>query len=144
MSNPGPASSTSIHPQNLGTNQALRLISVIKGLSVATLGDTAIPVINTSYYVPTAVIITNASVDVHSVALGVYTATGGAGGSGSAILSTAALTSNTSSAYATVSAATSTTTTQTAQTLYVNQTTATAAGTVDVYVYGYDLSGPQQ
>ena len=143
MSNPGPAITNSIHPQVLGSNQALRVIANVKGLSVGKLGDTAIPVIDTAYYVPTSVIITNASVDVHSVALGVYTATGGAGGSGSAVLSTAALTSNTSSAYATVSAATSTSATLTAQTLYVNQTTATAAGTVDVYIYGYDLSGTQ-
>ena len=143
MSNPGPASSTSIHPQQLGTNQALRVIAMAKGVSVAALGDTAMQVINTSYWVPTTVVVTNASVDVSSVALGVYTATSGASGTGSAIRTTAALTSNTSSAYATVGAAASTSATQTAQTLYINQTTATAAGTVDVYVYGYDLSGPQ-
>ena len=141
MSNPGPASSTSIHPQNLGTNQALRVIACIKGLSVATLADTPIQVINSSYWVPTSVIVTNASVDVHSVYIGVYTA---ASQGGTAVLTAAALTSNTSSAYATVSAATSTSTTLTAQTLYVNVSTATASGTVDVYVYGYDLSGPQQ
>lgn len=143
MSNPGPASSTSIHPSNLATNQALRVIAMAKGVSVSALGDTAMPVINTSYWVPTTVVVSGATVDVSSVALGVYTATSGASGSGSAIRTTAALTSNTSSAYATVGAAASTSATQTAQTLYINQTTATAAGTVDVYVYGYDLSGPQ-
>lgn len=143
MSNPGPASSTSIHPSNLATNQALRVIAMAKGVSVSALGDTPMPVINTSYWVPTTVVVSGATVDVSSVALGVYTATSGASGSGSAIRTTAALTSNTSSAFATVGAAASTSATQTAQTLYINQTTATAAGTVDVYVYGYDLSGPQ-
>lgn len=143
MSNPGPASSSPIHPQVLGSNQALRVIAMAKSVSVAALGDTTMQVINTSYYVPTTVIVTNASVDVSSVQLGVYTAASGASGSGTAIRTTAALTSNTSSAYATVGAAASTSTTLTAQTLYINQTTATASGTVDVYVYGYDLSGPQ-
>lgn len=148
MSNPGPAITTSIHPQLLGSNQALRVIAMAKGVSVAALGDTSFKVIDTSAWVPVSVVIANANnaganVDVSSVHLGVYTAVGGAGGSGAAVLTTAALTSQTTQAYVTVSAATTPNTAETAQTLYVNQTSAVATATVDVYVYGYDLSGPQ-
>ena len=146
MSNPGPASSTSIHPQNLGTNQALRLISVIKGLSTATLGDTTASVINTTSWVPTSVVVANANnagaaADVSSVYIGVYTA---ASQGGNAILTAAALTSQTTVAYVTVSASSTPHTAESAQTLYFNVSSATATATVDVYVYGYDLSGPQQ
>ena len=143
MSNPGPAVTTSIHPQVLGSNQALRVIATIKGLSVGKLGDTAVAVIDTAYYVPTSVIITNASVDVHSVALGVYTATGGAGGSGSAILSTAALTSNTSSAYATVSAATQANTRDLAK-WHVDYAAHSQRGLVRPTVHGEGLCGQTQ
>lgn len=146
MSNPGPASSTSIHPQNLGTNQALRLISVVKGLSLASLGDTTASVINTTSYVPVTVVIANANnagaaVDVSSVYVGVYPA---ASQAGTSILTAAALTSQTTVAYVTVSATSHANTAQSAQTLYFNVSSATATATVDVYVYGYDLSGPQQ
>ena len=117
MSNPGPAITTSIHPQNLASNLVYRVIACAKGVSVGALGDTAFKVIDTAYYVPATVVITNASTDVHSVALGVYTGVNGASGSGAAVLSTAALTGNTSNAYATISAATNPNTTLTAQTL---------------------------
>ena len=143
--NPGPAVTVSAHPQQASTGGTLRLIAVKKGLSVAALGDTVVPVINSSLWVPVSVIVANAnnagvSADVHSVGLGVYTA---ASQGGTAILTNAALTSNTSSTYVTVSAATTPNTAETAQTLYVNVSSAVATATVDVYVYGYDLSGPQ-
>ena len=54
MSNPGPAITTSIHPQNLASNQALRVIAMAKGVSVGALGDIAIPVIDTAFWVPTS------------------------------------------------------------------------------------------
>jgi len=145
MSNPGPAITTSIHPQLLGSNQALRLLAVAKGVSVAALGDTTASVIDTANWVPTTVVIANANnagaaADVSSVHVGVYTA---ASRGGNAVLTQAALTSQTTVAYVTVSASSTPNTAETAQTLYVNVSSATATATVDVYVYGYDLSGPQ-
>ena len=144
MSNPGPAITSTTHPSNLNSQQALRVIAVQKGLSVAALGDTAVQVNNSALYVPVSVIIANANnagaaVDVSSVDIGVYTAKEG----GAAVLTAAALTSQTTTAYVTVSASSTPHTAETAQTLYFNVSAATATATVDVYVYGYDLSsGP--
>ena len=140
--NPGPAVTISGHPQQASTGGTLRLLAVQKGLSVAALGDTAVPVINSSLWVPVSVIVANANnagttADVHSVGFGVYTA---ASQGGTAILTNAALTSNTSSTYVTVSAATTPNTAETVQNLYFNVATATATATVDAYVYGYDLT----
>jgi hypothetical protein len=143
MSNPGPAVTQSTHPSNLNSQQALRVIAVQKGLSVAALGDTAVQVINSATYVPVSVVIANGvgstgtAVDVSSVHFGVYTAKSQGG---NAVLTQAALTSNTGNPYVTVSASSTANTAETAQTLYFNVSSATAAATVDVYVYGYDLS----
>jgi hypothetical protein len=142
MSNPGPAVTSAIHPSNLNSQQALRVIAVQKGLSVASLGDTAVQVNNSSLYVPATVVIANANnagatVDVSSVNFGVYTAKAKGG---NAVLTAAALTSQTTPTYVTVSASSTPNTAETAQTLYFNVSSATATGTVDVYVYGYDLS----
>ena len=145
MSNPGPAVSNSTHPSQLSSQQALRVLAVQKGVSVATLGDTPIQINNSALYLPTTVVIANANNNgatqsVASVALGVYTAPLGASGTGTAVLTTAALTGQTTPSYVTVSASTDTNVALSAQTLYVNQTTATATATVDIYIYGYDLS----
>ena len=145
MSNPGAASTTSIHPIQLGSNQALRLIAVVKGLSLAAAGDTTASVITTSSYVPTQVVIANANnaganVDVSAVQVGVYPA---ASQGGTSILTAAALTSMTTQTYVKVSNASNPNTAQTAQTLYFNVGGTVATATADVYVYGYDLSGPQ-
>ena len=145
MSNPGPAITNSTHPSNLNSQQALRVLAVLKGVSVAALGDTPLPVINSALYLPTTIVIANANNNgatqsVASVALGIYTAPLGASGSGTAVLTTAALTGQTTPSYVTVSSSTDTATALSAQTLYINQTTAVVTATVDVYVYGYDLS----
>ena len=145
MANPGPATAVSTHPSVLSSQQALRVLAVLKGVSVAALGDTPLPVINSALYLPVTVVIANANNNgatqsVASVALGIYTAPSGASGSGTAVLTTAALTGQTTPSYVTVSPSTDTATALSAQTLYINQTTAVATATVDVYVYGYDLS----
>ena len=145
MSNPGPAVTNSTHPSQLSSQQALRVLAVQKGVSVAALGDTPIQINNSALYLPITVVIANANNNgatqsVASVALGVYTAPLGASGTGTAVLATAALTGQTTPAYVTVSSSADTNTALSAQTLYVNQTTATATATVDVYIYGYDLS----
>ena len=146
MSNPGPAITNTTHPSNLNSQQALRVLAVLKGVSTAAAADFAVQINNSSLYVPVSVVIANANnagatQSVASVNLGVYTAV--AKGGTTSILTAAALTSQTTPTYVTISAASNPNTAQTAQTVYVNISTAFATATVDVYIYGYDLSsGP--
>ena len=138
MANPGPSSTTTIHPSNLASNQAIRLLGVATGVSVSALGDEAVIQINNSTnYSVSNVIFTNASASLTSAEAGLFTAPSAGG---TAIVADAALSALTSAAV--VSQRTvATTNTQSAQNLYVN-VSAVQAGTVtmDVYVYGYDLS----
>ena len=141
MANPGPASTQTIHPSNLATNQAIRLLASASAVPVSQTGDAAVtlPINNTSSYNVQYVAITNANTDVSSAALAIWTAPGG---TGTEIVTNAALTSNTSSTYVTNSTVVAGTkaTRLTAQTLYVKVGTAVAGGTVDIFVYGYDFS----
>jgi len=145
MSNPGPAVTSTTHPSNLNSQQALRVLGVLKGVSTAAAADFAVQINNSSLYVPVSVVVANANnagatQSVASVNLGIYTAVSKGG---SAVLTAAALTSQTTPTYVTISAATNPNTALSAQTVYVNISTAFATATVDVYVYGYDLSsGP--
>ena len=145
MSNPGPAITSTTHPSNLNSQQALRVLGVLKGVSTAAAADFAVQINNSSLYVPVSVVVANANNNgatqsVAAVNLGVYTAVAKGG---SAVLTAAALTSQTTPSYVTISAATNPNTALSAQTVYVNISTAFATATVDVYVYGYDLSsGP--
>lgn len=141
MANPGPASTQTIHPSNLASNQAIRLLAYASAVPVSQTGDAAVtlPINNTSSYNVQFVAITNANVDVSGGALAIWTAPAG---TGTEIVTNASLTSNTSSTYvtnATVVAGTKATR-LTAQTLYVKVGTAVAGGTVDIFVYGYDFS----
>jgi hypothetical protein len=141
MANPGPASTVTIHPSNLATNQAIRLLATAKAVSIGQTGDSpvTIPVNNTASYAVTNVAITNANSDVSGGALAIWTAPGG---TGTEIVTNASLTGNTSSAYVTNSTVVSATKNAnlSAQTLYVKVGTAVSNGTVDVFVYGYDFS----
>ena len=143
MSNPGPAVTTSIHPQVLGSNQALRLIATAQAVSLSNTGDTAVNVIDVTNYVPVSVITANANnagaavSGISSIYLGVYQALGA---TGTAIYTKAALATNTTVANASVQPATLSASATSSQTLYVNISSSTATGTIDVYVYGYDLS----
>ena len=145
MSNPGPAITSTTHPSNLNSQQALRVLGVLKGVSTAAAADFAVQINNSSLYVPVSVVVANANnagatQSVASVNLGIYTAVSKGG---SAVLTAAALTSQTTPSYVTISAASNPNTALSAQTVYVNISTAFATATVDVYVYGYDLSsGP--
>jgi len=141
MANPGPASTTTIHPSNLASNQAIRLLAFANAVPVSQTGDAAVtlPINNTSSYNVQFVAITNANVDVSGGALAIWTAPAG---TGTEIVTNASLTSNTSSTYVTNATVVSATkaTRLTAQTLYVKVGTAVAGGTVDIFVYGYDFS----
>ena len=142
MSNPGPAVTSTTHPSNLNSQQALRVLGVLKGVSTAAAADFAVQINNSALYVPVSVVVANANnagatQSVASVNLGVYTAVAKGG---SAVLTAAALTSQTTPSYVTISAATNPNTALSSQTVYVNISTAFATATVDVYIYGYDLS----
>ena len=138
MANPGPASVSTIHPQNVLSNQAIRLLAVVTGVNVNATGDQAVlPIINSSNYSIANVVFTNASVSLSSAAAGLFTAptAGGTGVVANAALS--ALTGSTVVSQRTVAS----TAIQSGQNLYLNVGTAQgAAATMDVYVYGYDFS----
>jgi hypothetical protein len=143
MANPGPATTISNHPQNLATNQALRLIASAQSVNLSAAGGTASVVLDVSKFVPTKVIITNGlnssgnTTTIATATVGAYT---GPGETGSTILTTAALTSNTGGPYVTISDATNLNTAISNPTnIYVNVGT-TIAATCDVFVYGYDLT----
>ena len=137
MSNPGPASATTNHPSNLASNQALRLIASAQSVNLNSVGDTVAPILVSGRVSVQSVIVTNASTDLTTAQLAVYT---GAGATGTAVKSAYALTSNTTAAKTVVTAATSTDAI-TGTPLYIRCTTAQgAAATADVFIYGYDLT----
>jgi hypothetical protein len=137
MANPGPASTNTIHPSNVASNQAIRLLASYQGVNVNQTGDTVLPINNTTNYSVSNVIFTNASTSLTTALAGVFTAPS-AGGTG--IVANAALSALTGSTVVSQRTVASTAV-QTGQNLYVNVGTAQgAAATMDVFVYGYDLS----
>lgn len=155
MANLGPSTSVTsnsvavLTPVSAVTNpgpqgaQALRLLGVAKGVSGIATGDAAVmQIINSSTWVPTVMITTNSllagvSGSVATLAIGLFTA---AAAGGTAIKSNAALSSNTAATAAIVTATTVVAVAQTSQQVYVNVGTALATSSIDVYLYGYDLS----
>ncbi len=138
MANPGPASTTTIHPQNVASNQAIRLLASATGVNVNATGDQAVlQIINSTNYSVSNVVFTNASTSLTTAAAGVFTAPSAGGTAIVANAALSALTGSTVVSQRTVAA----TATQSGQNLYVNVGTAQgAAATMDVYVYGYDFS----
>jgi hypothetical protein len=137
MSNPGPASATTNHPSNLATNQALRLIASAQSVNLNTVGDTVANILVSGRVSVQSIIVTNASTDLTTAQLAVYT---GPSAGGTAVKSAYALTGNTTAAKVVVTAATSTDAV-TSTPLYIRCTTAQgAAATADVFIYGYDLT----
>lgn len=116
----------------------IRLLGVVKGLRVSSVGDPAVmPIINASRWSATRVVTANANVTMATASVGLYTA---AAAGGTPILTTAVLTGQTTTTFVYDRAATTLTASQTAQSLFVNVGVAVATGTVDLYLYGYDLS----
>ena len=137
MANPGPATTVTNHPSGLSTNQALRLLASYQGVNVNATGDTVLPILNTSSYSVANVIFTNASTSLTTAAAGLFTAPS-AGGTG--IVANAALSALTGATVVSQRTVASTAA-QTGQNLYINVGTAQgAAATMDVFVYGYDLT----
>jgi hypothetical protein len=137
MANPGPATTVANHPQNLSTNQAIRLLASFQGVNVNATGDTVLPIINTDRYSVSNVVFTNASTSLTTALAGVFTAPSAGG---TAIVANAALSAMTSASVVSQRTVASTAA-HTGQNLYVNVGTAQgAAATMDVFVYGYDLT----
>jgi hypothetical protein len=137
MPNPGPATTLSNHPSNLATNQAIRLLASFQGVNVNATGDTVLPVINTDRYGVSNVVFTNASVSLTTALAGVFTAPSAGG---TAIVANAALSGMTSASVVSQRTVASTAAFS-GQNLYVNVGTAQgAAATMDVFIYGYDLT----
>ena len=146
MANPGPSTTVSAHPQNVLTNQALRLVATLTNVSANTTANYAVPVINTGVFLPQALIVTNMNANGANVgtttglAVGVSTTSGGSSLYGSVTIANLTNVNGVS-----VTSPTAQTTALTTQTLYVNVTgltTPVAGATFDVYVYCYDFSTP--
>ena len=137
MANPGAATTVTNHPSNLATNQALRLIASAQSVNLNSVGDTVANILVSGRVSVQIIIVTNASVDLTTAQLAVYTAPAAGG---TAVKSAYALTGNTTAAKAIVTAASSTDAI-TGLNLYIRNTTAQgAAATADVFIYGYDLT----
>jgi hypothetical protein len=135
MSNPGPSTTVTIHPSNLATNQAIRLLAFAKQVPLTATGDAAVmPIINSSSYSVSNVVATNASASISTAYLGVFPQPAA---QGTAIVSNAV---QTVAVNAVVQETINTTALQTTQNLYVNVGTAQSGTAVDIYVYGYDFT----
>jgi len=146
MANPGPSTTVSAHPQNVLTNQALRLVATLTNVSANATANYAVPVINTGVFLPQSLIVTNMNANGAAVgtttglAVGVSTTSGGSSLYGSVTIANLTTVNGVS-----VTSPSAQTTALTTQTLYVNVTgltTPVAGATFDVYVYCYDFSTP--
>lgn len=129
-------------PVEVGTN-ALRLLGVARGVSGNALGDAAVMLtINSTNWLPVNMVTANGQVSgvagsIATLALGLFTA---AAAGGTAIKANGALASNSAANSAIVTATTVVAVAQTAQSVYVNVGTALAGSTLDIFLYGYDLT----
>jgi hypothetical protein len=123
-------------------SDAIRLLGQARGVNANAVGDTIIPVINSTKWVVSTVLITNATTSAITAAFaGLFTATNAGG---TTIVAAAVLTTLSTSSVIKYSAisATASTAAQTGANMYVNvgTTLAGTAATFDIYVLGYDLS----
>lgn len=154
--NPGPATTST--PSQIATltpvnalgptvpgqaGNAYRLLGVARAVSGNSTGDAAVmQIINSNYWAPAVMMTSNGQVSgvagsIASLALGIFTA---AAAGGSAIKSNAALASNSAANSAIVVATTIANLAFTGTQVYVNVGTALANSTLDIFLYGYDLS----
>lgn len=126
-------------------SNAIRLLAVGRSVSVNGTGDTALlPIINSSSYNVANIVVCNSQLAgvSGSIATANISINTGAAVTGTSVNAAAALTTLTASnvvAQRTVVAATLLLS-LTAQALYVNVGTAVATGSLDIFVYGYDLT----
>jgi hypothetical protein len=119
------------------------LLTVARGVSLSGTGDVALmPIINASSWVGATVLTANGQVSgvpgsIASASIGIFTA---AASGGTAIKTQAALAANSVAGSAIAIASANVVLAFTAVNLFLNVGTALANATVDVFVYGYDLS----
>lgn len=151
MANPGPASQVTQQtvagytPVNTSSNPAMllsnarRLLAVARGVSLATTGDILqMPVINALTWAATDIVVANAVGG--SAATGNITINTGAAVTGTSVRTAGVLTGVTGPLTLLAAAAANLAVINTAQSLFVNGTVALAGVTVDIFVYGYDLT----
>lgn len=137
MSNPGPAVTTGTGLQNVSSNQAIRLLGVVKNVSLDVVADTVIPIIASSSYSVSNLIVTNASVSLAQALAGTYSAPAAGG---TTVVTAAALSTCTGPTIV-FQMTVASTARLTGPNVYFRCTTVnTASATCDVYVYGYDFS----
>ncbi len=154
--NPGPATTST--PSQIATltpvnalgptvpgqaGNAYRLLGVARAVSGNSTGDAAVmQIINSSSWAPAVMVTANGQVSgvlgsIATLALGIFTA---AAAGGSAIKSNAALASNSAATSSIVTATTIANLAFTGTQVYVNVGTALANSTLDIFLYGYDIS----
>jgi hypothetical protein len=122
---------------------AYRLLGVARAVSLNGTGDAALlNIINSSSYAPALIVTSNGQVSgvagsIATAAIGVFTA---AAAGGSAIKANATLANNSAAGSAIALATTIANLAFTVPALYINVGTALANATVDVFLYGYDIS----
>ena len=135
--NPGAAQTTTNHPINLSSNQAIRLIASAQSVNLNSVGDTVAQILVAGRVSVAYVLLTNASTSLTTAAFAVYTLPAAGG---TAVLSATTPTGATTAAKV-VNTAASSTDAITGQYLYIRNTTAqAAAATADIFIYGYDLT----
>lgn len=136
MSNPGPAITTSNHPQQLGTNQSLRLLFSLQGMNLNQVADTLVNVLDTNSWQPTSLFVTNASVNLTTAQISVYT---GAGATGTLLFGPRSLVALTDATQVDSSPPNSTVRRSENKLFFRCSTAQGAPATADVYIYGYDF-----
>lgn len=122
-----------------------RLLAVALGVPLSAVGDiVAMPVINASIWVPALIVTANGRVSgvQASIATAAIAVNSGPAGAAPVIKANATLANNSAAGSAIALATTIANLAQTAQTLFINVGTALANATVDLYLYGYDISTP--
>lgn len=133
---------TQVNPVVQGAN-GYRLLGVARSVNLAFTGDAAVmPIINSGSYAPALIVTSNGQVSgvagsIAAAAIGVFTA---AAAGGSAIKANATLANNSAAGSAIALATTIANLAFTGQQLFINVGTALANATVDVFLYGYDVT----
>jgi hypothetical protein len=135
--NPGAAQTTTNHPINLSSNQALRLLASAQSVNLNSVGDTIAPILVAGRVSAAYILLTNASTSLTTAAFAIYTAPAAGG---TAILSATTPTGATAASVVVNTGAT-TYAAITGTNLYIRNTTAQgSAATADIFIYGYDLT----
>lgn len=122
---------------------ALRLLCEARAVPLSGTGDiVTLPIINASLWVAATIVFSNALVNgvtgtIAAANVGIFTA---AAAGGTVVRTAGVLTGMTGQTIVLVNTAASAAVSSSVQTLFLNGTVAVAGGTVDVFVYGYDIS----